>query len=318
MPLEPNLAAPPPLFARYFLATRPAFLSVTFAAVALGLAGALASGVTLQATAALASLLFALLAHAGVNVLNDYYDAKSGADAANTERLYPYTGGSRFIQNGVLSLRATGLLGYALLAIVVVAGLWLTAQVGAGLIGIGLAGLFVGWAYSAPPLQLMSRGWGEFAVAAGWLLVVVGSDYVQRRDFSFVPIACGTGYALLVASLLYINQFPDRRGDAAASKGTLIVRLGPARARWGYVLLIVASYAWLIGMIATDRLPLWSAVAGAAAPLHFAAARELLRHAGQPHLLATAIRLTIGGALAYGVLLAGALIFSGGISGVSS
>jgi len=306
------------MVARYFLATRPAFLSVTFVAVALGLAAAAASGVALDAATALATLLFALLAHAGVNVLNDYYDAKSGADAANSERLYPYTGGSRCIQNGVLSLRATGLYGYALLAIVVVCGLWLTTQVGNGLIVIGLAGLLVGWAYSAPPLQLMSRGWGEFAVAAGWLLVVIGSDYVQRRAFSFAPIASGVAYALLVASLLYINQFPDRRGDAAAGKRTLVVLLGPARARWGYVLLVLASYAWLVGMIASHRLPLWSALAGAAAPLHFVAARELLRHAAQPHLLTAPIRLTISAALAFGALLTGTLLYSAAISGAST
>ena len=27
-----------------------------------------------------------------------------GSDRANTERIFPYTGGSRFIQNGVMSL----------------------------------------------------------------------------------------------------------------------------------------------------------------------------------------------------------------------
>ena len=103
-----------------------------------------------------------LIAHAGVNVLNDYFDAQNSTDAAITERVFPFTGGSRFIQNGMLTPRATGAFGCLLLGLVVPAGLWLAAHSGAGLIGIGLGGLFVGWAYSAPPVQLVSR---DFAAA---------------------------------------------------------------------------------------------------------------------------------------------------------
>jgi 1,4-dihydroxy-2-naphthoate octaprenyltransferase len=44
----------------------------------------------------------------------------------------PFTGGSRFIQNGVLSEAETARLGWALLALVVPAGLWLAWQSGPG------------------------------------------------------------------------------------------------------------------------------------------------------------------------------------------
>jgi len=43
-------------------------------------------------------------------------------DAQNTERIFPFTGGSRFIQNGVLTLAQTRNFGYALMACVVAAG----------------------------------------------------------------------------------------------------------------------------------------------------------------------------------------------------
>jgi 1,4-dihydroxy-2-naphthoate octaprenyltransferase len=112
----PGLRARPLLAA--LLATRPAFLGVTLFACLIGLATAHGSGVPVDTPKAVLTVLFALVAHAGINVLNDYYDARSGADAANTERLFPFTGGSRFIQNGVLSEAETGRLGYALLALV--------------------------------------------------------------------------------------------------------------------------------------------------------------------------------------------------------
>jgi 1,4-dihydroxy-2-naphthoate octaprenyltransferase len=257
-PIEPTLAALPNPALRYFAATRPAFLSVTFVGCLLGLAAAAAGGIRLDPALATLTLFFALVAHAGANVINDYYDALSGCDNANTERVFPFTGGSRFIQNGVLPLQATGIFGYALLAAVIPAGLWLTAYSAQGLIWIGLAGLFIGWAYSAPPLKLMSRGLGEFAVACGWLLVVVGADFVQRGAFSAVPLLGGVSYALHVANVLYINQFPDYRADAAAGKRNWVVRLGPQRARWGYLTVVLGAYLWLIAAVASGWLP-WPA-----------------------------------------------------------
>lgn len=303
-PLEPTLDAMPNPFLRYFAATRPAFLSVTFVGCLLGLATAAHSGIALGPALATATLFFALVAHAGANVINDYYDALSGCDEANTERQFPFTGGSRFIQNGVLSLRATGIFGYALLAAVIPAGLWLTAVSASGLILIGLAGLVVGWAYSAPPLKLQGRGLGEFAITAGWLLVVVGSDFVQRRGFAFAPVAAGLGFALLVANVLYINQFPDVKADAGAGKNTLVVRLGVARARWGYMLIAALSYGWPLLMVLAGHLPRVALFALLPAAASIAAARRLWSSAGQPAQLAPALKLTIFAASAHGLLLA--------------
>lgn len=291
------------------LATRPAFLGVTLFACLIGLAAAHGSGVPLDLAKALLTVAFALVAHAGINVLNDYYDARSGADAANTERIFPFTGGSRFIQNGVLSEAETGRLGYALLALVVPAGLWLAAHSAPGLLLIGLTGLFLGWAYTAPPLALVSRGLGEAAVAAGWLIVIIGSDFVQRGGFSPIPVLAGLSYALLVAAILFVNEFPDRQGDASAGKRTLVVRLGPDTAKWVCLGLVLAAYAWLILMVGRDRLPQGAAAAAMTLILSFRGLRTLLAHASKPAELAPALRLTIAAANLHGLVLAATLAF---------
>jgi 1,4-dihydroxy-2-naphthoate octaprenyltransferase len=310
--MEPSLAALPNPLLRYFAATRPAFLSVTFVGVLLGLATAAAGGIRLDPASATLTMFFALVAHAGANVVNDYYDALSGCDAANTERVFPFTGGSRFIQNGVLTQRAVGLFGYGLLGAVIPAGLWLTAHSAPGLIWIGLAGLAVGLAYSAPPLKLQSRGLGEFGITAGWLLVVVGSDFVQRRVFAFAPVAAGLGFALLVANVLYINQFPDVRADAQAGKRTMVVRLGIANARWGYALIALLCYGWIAAMVAAGHLPPLALISLLPAAASYSALRTLWRHAGQPAELAPAIKLTILAASLHGLLLAVALTLAAG------
>ena len=308
-PAEPAIALRARPLLAGLLATRPAFLGVTLCACLIGLAVVHGSGLPIDGLKAGLTIFFALVAHAGINVLNDYYDAQSGADAANTERLFPFTGGSRFIQNGVLSEAETGRLGYGLLALVVPAGLWLAVQSAPGLILIGLAGLFLGWAYTAPPLALVSRGLGEAAVAAGWLIVVIGSDFVQRGGFSVTPLIAGLSYALLVAAILFINEFPDRRGDEAAGKRTLVVRLGPENAKWAYLGLVLLAYGWLVLMVGRDRLPQGAAAAALTLILSFRAARYLMAHASEPSELVPALKLTIAAAHLHGLVLAATLAF---------
>lgn len=309
-PGEPTLAALPNPLMRYFLATRPAFLTVSMAAWLVGIAGAHYEEIPLRPAAAAITLLLALVAHAGINVLNDYYDALSGCDALNTQRIFPYTGGSRFIQNGVMSTRAAAVFGAALLTAVALAGPGLAWVSGPGLYLIGAAGLAIGWAYSAPPLKLDSRGWGEPSVAAGFALIVIGTDYVQRGSFAPLPAVAAISYALLVTNILYINQFPDREADERAGKHHWVVRLGPERASWGYPTIAFFAYLWLAAAVASNALPSTALAALAtAAPSAFAAAR-LRRFAATPQRLAPAIKATIAAALLHGALLAAALVFA--------
>ena len=307
-PAEPTIAALSNPFQRYVLATRPAFLSVTLFASLIGLATAWADGVTFNPASAAVTLLFALIAHAGINVLNDYYDALNGTDDANVERIFPFTGGSRFIQNGVLSRRATALYGMALFLAVIVAGLWLTWVSAGGLIWIGIAGLFTGWTYSAPPVKLNSRGCGELGVWAGFALIAIGSDFVQRGQFSSTPLIAVTSYALLVTNILFINQFPDLKADQAAGKHHLVVRLGPIKARWGYGLIALAAYGWIIAAVITGTLPWLALLALAPSVLSARAALALLRFSNTPKNLGPAIRQTIAAASLHGLILAAAIV----------
>jgi len=307
-PTPERLANP---LTRYLLATRPAFLTITLAGCLLGLATAVAGGAAFSWERAVATLLLALLAHAGINVLNDYCDHLNGTDARNTQRIFPYTGGSRFIQNGVLTPLQVRGFAALLFAITIAGGLWLLSVAGAGLFWIGLAGLAIGWAYSAPPLRLNSRGLGELCVAAGMLLIVAGADLVQRGAFDPLPWLAGVPYALLASNILYINQFPDRAADRASGKLHWVARLPPATAAWGYgLILLLAALALLGGMLA-DALPPLAIIAFAAWIPAILAWRQLRRFAATPEHLAPAIKLTLLAAHALPLLLAAILLLSG-------
>jgi 1,4-dihydroxy-2-naphthoate octaprenyltransferase len=207
-----------------------------------------------------------------------------------------------------LSPRETGIFGAMLMLAVIPGGLWLAAVSGPGRVAAGAAGLLIGWTYSAPPLKLNSRGLGEPCVWASFALVAMGSDFVQRRGFSWTALVAATGYALLVTNILYINQFPDRRADKAAGKHHWVVSLGAHRARWGYILIAAAAYLWVAGAVFAGALPPLSLMALLPAIWSARAARDLVRFAARPQLLSPALQHTIAAACLRGMLLIAALV----------
>ena len=123
---------------------RPGFLVITAVGCLLGWAAAAQAGVVLSTGKAVATLVLALVAHAAANVLNDHEDARNGADDANGQGLFPFTGGSRLVQTGVVQVQDLRRLALWLLALLVPGGLWLAWHSGVGLVAIGLAGVFLG------------------------------------------------------------------------------------------------------------------------------------------------------------------------------
>ena len=288
----------------YALATRFPFLAVSAVACTIGWASAYADGVTLKAGEMILTLIGALLAHAGVNVLNDYYDSVNGTDDNNQDRLYPFTGGSRFIQNGLLTREQTAVYGITLLLMAVLIGAALALQDKPALWIIGAVGILIGWSYSAPPLSLNSRGLGELSVATGFgVLIPLGADYVLRNELSWQPVMAGISYALLVTNILFIAQFPDRRADARAGKTHWVVRLEPGTARWGYLLLAIIAYGYVLARALLGQAPLATLWALLPAILSLFAAIQLLRYSTAPQQLMPAISLTVIAALLHGALL---------------
>lgn len=297
---EPTIPTTPSL-ALLLRMTRPAFLLLTVVACVLGTATASACGCGLELPLALGATALAVLTHAAGNVLNDLHDARNGADAANQQGIYPFTGGSRLIQNGLVSERQTADLVKALLLFLLPAGLLLAVKAGGGVIVLGAAGLLLAWAYSAPPFKLVSRGLGELTVALVWFLVVMGADYVQRRQFFVIPASAAAGFALMVAALLLINGFPDAQADARVGKRTLAVCLGATSAALLYAALVLGAHAWLalsVWLLIPPIPALWGLVS---LPMSLAAGGWLWAYRHQPQRLKPALALTVAATLLHGL-----------------
>jgi len=291
-------------------ATRPPFLLASVMPILLGLAYSVFERHTLHWPAAALTLLAGVLLHAAVNVLNDYYDARNGTDAVNTQRVYPFTGGSRFIQNGVFTEWQTLVYGLGLMLAAGGIGLYLVSHAGMALFWLGLFGMLLGWGYSAPPLSLNSRGLGEVSVLTGFGLLPLGAALVQTGELSLSLLAVSLPVGLLTANLLYINQFPDRSADLQAHKLHWVARLSPLTARWGYVLIALLAWLVLLALVAAGVLPRLALLAAMPAVLSVRAARILLANAARPERLAPAIRLSILAVLGHGALLTAVLALS--------
>ena len=171
---------------KYFLATRPQFFPATILPVLLGVSLAAYEGYSLNIAALTLTAVAIVLYHGGMNALNDYFDHLNGADAANKAHITPFTGGSRFIQEKIITPRAILTFAVALIAVGTLIGFYLAYTAGPLLLIIGAFGLLTGIFYSAPPIFLASRGLGEITVAVNFgLLTVTGSYFIQTGNLNF-------------------------------------------------------------------------------------------------------------------------------------
>ena len=301
----------PNSFAIYFAATRPPFILATIIPIILGAAYTGYQGFDIQWLNFVLSVLAGIFLHAGVNVLNDYYDALNGTDDNNDERIYPFTGGSRFIQNQILSKKQTLYFGLGLIGVVVLIGFYLVINTASSvLLLLGLFGIFIGWAYSAPPIKLNSRGLGELTVVVGFSLLPFGAWLIQTGSISVNVILISLPLGLLTSNLLYINQYPDRKADISANKLHWVARLPTKVSRWGYLLITLFAWALLIYYISIGLLPTLSLIALLPVVPSLFAAKELFQYSDKPQKLGTAIKMTLISMLFHGVLLSASLLLS--------
>lgn len=233
----------------YIMALRPQFFTAVIVPILIGTATAKVLNNLFSLKLFVLTILASVLFHGSMNLFNDYFDDKNGTDNLNKEMLSPFTGGSRVIQNGLMTPKIMFIYGFILLTLGCVTGLYLAVLSGPELYFIGLTGLLTGFFYSAPPLFLASRGIGEICVALNFgFLSVLGTYFVQTSLLSVTPLMIAIVPAMLITAVLYINQFPDYNADKEVGKNNLVVRFGKAKSRKGLPILFLIAYISIIIM----------------------------------------------------------------------
>ena len=240
--------------------------------------------------------------HLGANLINDYYDA-GGSDPINL-RLTPFSGGSRVIQNGEITRGTVRAMASFFFAIGVFAGLWIVSKGRPLVLVIGLMGLAAGWIYSAPPLQLMSRGWGEGIIFLAFgPLVTLGTYYVMSGSLSGLAFLLGIPQGFFITGVIWINQFPDYEADRRAGKDNLVVRMGPKISRYLYCAIMLMAYASVIFMAFLKEISPLILISFFSLPLMLKAMQILWREDLSLEGLIPVQALTIQTLIAHGLLL---------------
>lgn len=259
--------------------TRAPFFTATIVPILLGTVVAWARGEPFHWGLFLLTLLGGLLMHAGANMINDYMDHLRGTDVVNVEFVRPFTGGSRMIQEGLLTPRqilTASLLCFALGSVV---GFYLASVRGWVILLIGAVGLFSAVFYVTPGFSLSALGVGELFIGLNFgVLMTLGAYIVQTGRFSWEAVLASLPVALLIAAVLYINEFQDAAADAAVGRTHLVVRLGKRLAAQGYAVLMFAVYLSLLLGVLLDGVTPWALLGLLTVPLAFKAVRVALVH----------------------------------------
>jgi len=220
----------------WFMATRPKTLFASMGPVLLGLFLCLQTGKDLSPFIAFLTITSALLMQIGTNLVNDYFDFKTGVDSEN--RLGP----KRVTSEGLLSPNKVKN-GYQFcFSLAFILGIYLMIVGGTPIIVIGLLSLLTAYIYTGGPFPLSHHGLGEItALIFFGPLAVWGTFFLQTNKMDIFPLLVGMGPGLIAAALMSINNLRDIVSDKKAGKKTLAVLLGEKRARLLSLLFILFS-----------------------------------------------------------------------------
>lgn len=250
-------------------AMRAQFFLATAMPVVLGTAIAWAREGAFSLHYFILTLLGVALINMGANLANDYFDHRSdwrGSDDINKEP-NPFGGGSHVIQEKLLTPREMFIGAIIAFIIAALIGIYLVMSRGFFILVLGIIGISLAYFYTAPPIRLGYRGLGEIAVGIACGLPVLGAYYVQVQKVTLEAFILFIPMAILIANLLWLNQFPDYPADKAASKNTLVVKLGRDKAIRVYYFLLLCVYIIILLGILFKIIPIIGLIAFLSLPL---------------------------------------------------
>jgi 1,4-dihydroxy-2-naphthoate octaprenyltransferase len=168
-----------------------------------------------------ATLLSAVFIQIGTNFANDYYDHFKGSDTEGR------VGPQRGIHTGQVSPAQMKKAFIIAFGIAVLLGTFLVLKGGLPIVIIGIVSVICGYLYTGGPLPLAYVGLGDVFVLVFFGPVATGGTYfLQRSHLDLNALIAGLATGLLAVAILTVNNFRDFHSDKAASKKTLVVRLG--------------------------------------------------------------------------------------------
>jgi 1,4-dihydroxy-2-naphthoate polyprenyltransferase len=285
---------------------RPAFLLLTPCCLSVAVAFAIYESIEIDPVNLALIFLGALAAHISVNMLNEYYDYKTGLDL-QTQRT-AFSGGSGTLPASPELAESVFFCGLLCLVFTALIGLYFLWTIGWGLLPVGLSGMLLVYFYSSqitrrPLLCLLAPGlgFGPF--------MILGAYYILIGHYSFAVLMTSFIMLFVASNLLLLNQFPDLEPDRAAGRLHLPILVGRKNAALVYVLFLVMAYVLLLLFVYLKLLPIYSLLGMFTLFLGIPAAIFVLRFYDNMARLMPALALNVALTLSLPVLISIGLIW---------
>ncbi len=229
----------------WLLEPRPHYMLLPVVLILVGTAAASYYTGQFNFAFAILALIGLILCHMSVNILNDYFDFKSGVDLKTIKT--PFNGGSGMLPAGKLQPKQVLLYGLVCLVLAVPVGIYFTVVQGWQLLPLLLLGAFCVLLYTTIILRNHFPEWSP-GVGLG-ILPVLGAYFVQTGSYSIPALVAAIPSGFLVLNLLLLNEFPDAEADMVGRKKTLPITLGKRNAAIVYSAFTIATYTWIAGAV---------------------------------------------------------------------
>jgi len=215
-----------------------------------------------------------MTAHAGANLLSDYYDFRTRVDREGT------FGSSGLLVSGIMSPQQILRGGWIALFIAGVIGAYLVLVTPGGtfLIGLILIGGLLGVFYTAKPFELKYHALGDLAVFVSFgPAMVLGAYYVQAHHFSWKPVLYAIPIGLLVDAILHSNNLRDMVNDSVVKIRTVPILIGEKRAKLMYQALVFGAHLITLLLVLSVDLTVFALLVFLSLPLAIKVV-NLVRH----------------------------------------
>ncbi|MFO8102252.1 MAG: prenyltransferase [Dehalococcoidia bacterium] len=264
--------------------TRPQFLLLVPVCVFAGIAAALYDGISFNGLYFALAFIGGLCAHITVNVLNDYFDYKTGVDLKTVRT--PFSGGSGILPAALMKPGEVLVLGLGSLLVVLGIGIYFITVYGWEIIPIGIVGLICASLYT--PFISRLPVTSEVAAGGGFALITLGVYFTQSGDYSVASAFVTMLTFLLVANLLLINEIPDTEADRSGGRRHIPINFGTGVAAKVYAMVLLVAYVLVIGAVAGGFLPLLALLALLTLPFGLKAALGSIKNHGNSGKLVSA------------------------------
>ncbi|MBE0481522.1 MAG: prenyltransferase [Dehalococcoidia bacterium] len=230
--------------------TRPLFLSGSFALAFVGTSAARSEG-SFNLQHAVLAFCGLLMWHMSVQVLNDYFDHRSGIDLRT--RRTPFSGGSGILPARLLEPGAVLVFGLLTFVLALPLWAWLVARSGLLLVPV----LAVGGAFVLLYTPVLARSIVPevFSGLGLGALPVLMFYFVQTGSYGWGPAAAGIASGILIFNSHLLFEFPDVEADRVGGRRTLPIMIGRRKAGWVYLGASLTCYGWILACAILDIMP---------------------------------------------------------------